>query len=82
MVKLVGYKKFTSRAGRDCCVASIVRPFSERDKTFGAVGEKAEEIFMPESQVDLLKPSDVGHELILDYDMSDGRAFLYNVTVK
>lgn len=82
MTKLVGYKKITSKkSGKDFCVASVVQDVSEREKENGFVGQKVDEIFLPESQLDLLKPSDIGKELLLDYELSGGRAYLVNVTV-
>ena len=81
-VILMGYHRFTSKKNVECCVASVVKDLSPRDVSFGYVGQKTDEIFMPANQIDLLKPEDIGKELILDYDMSDGRAFLFNVTVK
>jgi len=37
---------------------------------------------MPEEQYNLLKESDLGKEIQLDYELSGGRAYLVNVTVK
>lgn len=83
MTKLVGYKKFTSKKnGKEFCVASIVQDLTEREKENGAVGSKVDEIFLPEDQKDMLKPSDIGKELLLDYELSSGRVYLVNVTVK
>lgn len=81
-IRLMGYHRFTSKKNKECCVASVLKDLTPRDQAYGYVGQKTDEIFMPDSQLDLLKPEDIGKELILDYDMSDGRAFLYNVTVK
>ena len=83
MTKLVGYKKITSKkSGKDFCVASVVQDVSEREKENGFIGQKVDGIFLPESQLDLLKPSDIGKELLLDYELSGGRAYLVNVAVK
>jgi len=83
MTKLVGYKKITSKkSGKDFCVAFVVQDVSEREKENGFIGQKVDEIFFPEAQLDLLKPSDIGKELLLDYELSGGRAYLVNVTVK
>lgn len=83
MTKLVGYKKITSKkSGKDFCVASVVQDVSEREKENGFIGQKVDEIFLPEVQLDLLKPSDIGKELLLDYELSGGRAYLVNVAVK
>lgn len=83
MTKIVGYKKITSKkSGKDFCVASVVQDVSEREKENGFIGQKVDEIFLPEAQFDLLKPSDIGKELLLDYELSGGRAYLVNVAVK
>lgn len=83
MTKLLGYKKITSKkSGKLFCVASVVSDLTENDKRNGAVGQKVEDVFLPEEQTDLLRPADIGKELILDYQISGGRAFLVNVTVK
>ena len=83
MSKLVGFRRFTSKKnGKDYCVAEVVTPFNQREQAAGAVGEKTEQIFMPEDQYNLLKPEYIGKELKLDYELSGGRAYLVNVTIK
>ena len=83
MTKLVGYKIITSKkSGKDFCVASVVQDVSERENESGCIGKKVDEIFLPEAQLDLLTPSDIGKELLLDYELSGGRAYLVNVAVK
>ena len=83
MTKLVGYKKITSKkSGKDFCVASVVQDVSEREKENGFIGQKVHEIYLPEAQLELLKPRDIGKELLLDYELSGGRAYLVNVAVK
>lgn len=82
MPKLLAYKKFTSKAGKPCCVATVISDLSEREKSNGYVGVKVDEVFMPDKLTDYLKPEHINHELILDYSVSGGRAFLENVTVK
>lgn len=83
MPKLLGYRKFTSKAGKSCCVATVSFELTEREKADGMVGVRVDNnMFMPAHQVDLLRPVDVGHELVLDYSVSSGRAYLENVTVK
>ena len=83
MTKLVGYKKITSKkSGKEFCVASVVQDVSDREKENGFIGQKVDEIFLPEAQLDLFKLSDIGKELVLDYELSGGRAYLVNVAVK
>lgn len=82
MTKLVGYKKFVSKKnGKTYCVAEVVQDLSAREIENGSVGQKVDEIFLPEDKLDLLKITDIGKELTLDYELSGGRAYLVNVTV-
>ena len=83
MSKLVGFRRFSSKKnGKDYGVAEVVSPFSQRELSNGCCGQKTEQIFMPEEQYNLLKESDLGKEIQLDYELSGGRAYLVNVTVK
>ena len=85
MSKLLGYKKgISTKNGNNnpYCIMHISSDFNPREKSDGAVGQKCENIFLPSELVDLLKPSDIGHDVVLDYTVSGGRAFLNNVTVK
>ena len=82
MMKLVGYRKGTSKKGIPYCMMNILTDAAEIDRSNGQIGQKTEEIFLPSDLVDLLKPSDIGHEVICDYSVSGGRAFLDNVTIK
>ena len=83
MTKLVGYKKFVSKKnGKMYCVASVVQDLSQREIENGVVGQKVDEVWLPEEKFDYLKPTDIGKELVLDYELSGGRAYLVNVSVK
>lgn len=81
MCRLVGYKKFTSKKGKEYCVVNVVSPYNQRDLDRGCVGEKTEEIFLPENCLNLLAPGDIGCELNMTYDYSGGRAYLVDVEV-
>ena len=83
MPKLISYKKFAGKKdGKQYCVATVTSELTAVDKQNGYVGCKVEELFMPENLVNLFKPEDIGHEVVCDYNISGGRAFLTNVTVK
>lgn len=83
MTKLVGYKKITSRkSGKTFCVASVVSDLSPREIEQGQVGQKTEDIFLPEDQLDFLKPADIGKEFFVNYNISNGRAYPESVSVK
>lgn len=80
---LVGYKKFVSKKnGNEYCVANVLSEFSEREKSNGCVGKKIEEVFLPKEQVDYLTPDMINKEISMEYELSGGRAYLVNVTVK
>ena len=82
MAKLIGYKKGTSKKGNDYCMATLLYELSERDKQNGAVGQKVEDIFLPENQINYLKPEHIGKEIVCDYEYSGGRGYLVGITVK
>lgn len=83
MTKLLGYVKGVSKKnGNQYCMMHVVSDFSASEKANGAQGSKVETLFLPSEQVDSLKPVDIGKEIILDYTISAGRAFLNGVTVK
>lgn len=81
-MKLVGYKKGVSKKGNPYCAMHVCGECTPSEKVNGFVGQKTEVIFLPDNLVDMLKPSDIGHDLICDYTVSGGRAFLDNVTIK
>lgn len=83
MTRLLGYKRFKAeKTQRDICIMFVAQDISQREKEHGYVGQKIVEMFIPESQIGLLKPSDIGKELLLDYELSGNRAYLVNVAVK
>lgn len=83
MIKLIGFKRVLSEGNRKSyCLVYVVKDFSEREKQSGWVGNKVDTFFMPDKYVNLLKESDIGKELVLDYEISRSRAYLVNVCVK
>ena len=82
MTKLVGYRKFAStKNGKEYCVAQVVSDVTEREANRGFVGQKVEELFMPEEQVNFFSPADIGKEIETTYELSGGRAYLVKVSV-
>lgn len=82
MTKLMGYKRFTGKNGKAYCVAEVVMDGTERDIQNGLVGQKVQEVFLPENKYDFFKPEHVGKELRFDYELSGGRAYVVDVSVK
>lgn len=81
MVKLVGYRTFTSKKGNPCCIANIVSDFTSSDNDRGSYGSDVQSVFLPDSQVGNLSPKDIGKEVKLSYNIVNGRAFLNDFTV-
>lgn len=82
MSRLVGYKRFVSKKnGKEFCVANVVSEYGARDKSNGCIGEKVEEIFLPEEKVIFLQPSHIGKEIKLEYELSGGRAYIVDFEI-
>lgn len=77
MSVLVGFRRFTSKKGKDCCIATILRDATEREKQYGAIGQVAEDLFLPDSQYNYLTEKSVGKEVKLYWD----RAFLEKIEI-
>lgn len=82
MMRLLGYRNIKTKAGKELTLATVVSDLSEREKATGAVGQKAEDIFLPENQVNALKPEHIGKEFIPTYEVSNGKAYLVNFAIK
>lgn len=68
MGKILGYKKFKSKAGADCCIVDIVVSPSARDKKFGYVGERCIEKFIPDEYHSLFNPGVIGKNIEISND--------------
>ena len=79
MSTLVGYSRFKSKKGVDYCVANVVTDYSSN--AAGSVGQKVEQIFMPDALYDYLQPQHVGKEIKFEYEISGNRAYLTGVKV-
>lgn len=83
MTKLAGYRKFTSKKNnKNYCIAFLLHDIGEREMQAGFVGQKIEELFLPDNYVDVLKPDDVGKQVIIDYEVTSGNAYLTKFAVK
>lgn len=79
---LIGYKKFKSKKNdKDYCVAVILRDTTDRERNYGAVGQTADEIFLPEEQLNYLTPDMVGKSVKLHYDYLGGRPYLERLEI-
>lgn len=82
MAKLVGFKRFVAKKnGKEYCVANVISEYSGREKANGCIGEKVEEIFLPEELTNLLQPGHVGKDVKMEYELSGNRAYLVNLEI-
>ncbi len=77
--KLVGFKRFKSKKGNECCVLSIEKPYTPAEQARGCHGSSVDNIFAPEDKIDAFTEKDLGKEVDLLYSIEYGRAVLYDV---
>lgn len=80
VAKLLGYRTGTSKAGNSYMMAFVSSAFSAREIAEGALGEKAETVFIPATAQGKVTPLDVGHDIDLIYEISGGKAYLTDCT--
>lgn len=80
--KVVGYRKFNSKAGKPFCIVTVVYPFSDRDLQYGACGSKTEDIFIPEELHNIVTPQVIGKNMECTYDVVNNRAYVREVAFK
>lgn len=64
---LIGYRKFTSKAGKACCIVSLESDYSEFDIQHGAFGKKCDDVFLPEDCHGLVTVDKIGKTCFLSY---------------
>lgn len=79
---LLGVKKFAAKSGKHYEVMVLASDVDERDASSGSFGKLVEEIFVPEQMMGVLQPENVGKEVVLDYEVKGGRAYLIGFNVK
>ncbi len=80
VAKLLGYRCGKSKAGNAYMMAFVSSEFSAREIADGALGEKAETVFIPVASQGKVTPQDVGHDIDLIYEISGGKAYLTDCT--
>lgn len=75
--KLVGFKRFKAKNGKEYCVANVLSDYTDADKN--CVGQKVEELFLPDDFVNYLNSKMIGHDLEVSYQINNNRAFLTGV---
>lgn len=80
MAKLIGYKKFKSKAGSPICFAFVQEPAGDFDIKYGYVGDKVSENFIPESLHKDFTPDKIGMDIDFGFHVSAGRAYIDSVS--
>lgn len=87
MSTLIGYRKFkgknkvTGKKDKDFCIMTLVEPYNERQQEYGAVGDSATEIFVPDAFYDLIQPDCIGREVEVVYRASNGKAYVEEIRI-
>lgn len=84
MVKniLLGVKKFVSKSGDRYEIMTLASDPSDDEYLNGSFGKLTEEIFVPAPMHNRLSVDDIGKEIVLDYEVTRGRAKLIGFQVK
>ena len=81
--KLIGYHSFTSKTGENFMVIDVIGKVTSREKESGYVGsEKVESIFVPKNCFEKLNEQLIGKNLICNFEVSNGRAYLVDFEVE
>lgn len=80
--KIIGFRKFNSKAGKPCCIVQVGAPYSSKEIEHGACGTKVEEVWIPEESQNLITAQCIGKMLELGYSIVGGRAYIDSVAIK
>lgn len=82
---LLGVKKFSSsKSGtqKDYEVIVVSSPFNARSVENGCFGSDVTEMFLPEKLHGRLTSDNIGHEIVLDYEITGTKAYLTGFSIK
>lgn len=80
--KIVGYREFDSKKGNTCRLLTLMTPYSDREKEKGAVGNRTDDIFLPDACKLKITEASIGQDAVVEYSVSGGRAYVENVVLK
>lgn len=79
---LVGFRNFTAKKNnKNYTVAYLLSDASAADVNSGVVGQKSEEVFLPENLTGMFKDTDIGKQIDLTYEINGHRAYLSGVNI-
>lgn len=80
--EIIGYKKFTDKKGNKRCVVEVISTLTDFDRNYGAVGMKAEQVWIPEEFQEMFVPAVVGKILDCKCEVSGRYANIIGVAFK
>lgn len=81
--KVMGYREFNSKkTGRLCKMLAVATPYNASEVQSGCVGFRVEDIFLPDDCGLKVSDSDIGKEVVIDYNVVGGRAYVNGVVLK
>lgn len=81
MRKIVGYEKFKSRKGTDCCAVSVETEYKARDGV-EQNGIKTETVMMYGDSVTVVGADSIGKELVGFFGYNNGMCVVQNPSVQ
>lgn len=78
---LLGFKRgnFDGRQYESMWLGSELK---EKDYANGSAGMSVEKFYVPDDMIGILKPEDIGKELAMDFEVTNGKAHLLSFAVK
>lgn len=67
----LGFRKFVSSKGNNCCIVNLLDDYTQFDIQHGASGQKVNEVFLPKSCHSLILPSCIGKYCELEYGVGN-----------
>lgn len=82
-MKIAGFRKFTSKSGTDCCIVTALSYYTDREKEYGGVGQKAEDFFIPKDYHAMIDEKAIGKTIAVSYAPGkDGKAYVSGVVIE
>lgn len=60
LYEILGFNKFKSKKGTDCCTIQLARDFSANEQAAGSCGQRVEDAFLPMELAHLAVSDNIG----------------------
>lgn len=82
MGQIIGYSKFKSKKGADCCVLRVMVPCGLRDNEYGRYGHTIQEVFVPDEMHSQITEEVILREVTVDYEFYNGKAYPRSIVIE